>query len=172
MTTATTGRTQSLMQSESVLQPLGRALVTAFYAAAQALKLYPLENATVQKALDELHRIARRIVEREGALQLKLIGDLLFLNDARLRLDLSDYMAFSYMAGLLRKHNIGSVEVEQDVTRDNWAPFVALLLADAPPAIDYVFEQFLQRLSASPADHIQVGEAKDTELDKKEVEPD
>ncbi|HEX9106365.1 MAG TPA: HD domain-containing phosphohydrolase, partial [Longimicrobiales bacterium] len=172
MSTTAQPRSQSLMQSESVLQPLGRALVTAFYAAAQALKLYPLENATVQKALDELHRIARRIVEREGALELKLVGDLLFLNDARLRLDLSDYMAFAYFAGLLRKHRIGAVEVVQDITRDNWAPFVSLLLTEPPPAEDYVFPQFLERLAASPADNIQVAEQKDTDIDEKDVEPD
>ena len=53
-----------LVQSETILQPLGRALVTALYAGGQALKLYPIENATVQKALDELFRIIRRIIDR------------------------------------------------------------------------------------------------------------
>jgi hypothetical protein len=43
-----------LVQSDSALQPLGRSLVITLYAAAQSLRIYPLENATVQKSLDEL----------------------------------------------------------------------------------------------------------------------
>ena len=164
-------RPPSLMQSENVLQPLGRALVTATYAAAQGLKLYPLENATVQKALDELHRIARRIVEREGALDLRLVGDFLFLNDARLRLDLSDYMAFSYLAGLMRKHRVGQIEAETEITRDNWAPLLSLLLMEPIGSEQEVFAQFAERLASSSAEHVHVAEVKDEE-ELPEVEPD
>ncbi len=164
-------RAPSLMQSENVLQPLGRALITATYAAAQALKLYPLENATVQKALDELHRIARRIVEREGALDLRLVGDFLFLNDARLRLDLSDYMAFSYLAGLMRKHRVGRIEAEPQVTRDNWAPLLSLLLMEPIGSESEVFGQFLDRLAVSSAEHVHVSEVRE-EDELPEIEPD
>jgi HD-GYP domain-containing protein (c-di-GMP phosphodiesterase class II) len=164
-------RPPSLMQSENVLQPLGRALVTAVYAAAQGLKLYPIENATVQKALDELHRIARRIVEREGALDLRLVGDFLFLNDARLRLDLSDYMAFSYLAGLMRKHRVGQIEAEVEITRDNWAPLLSLLLMEPTGSEAEVFAQFAERLASSSAEHVHAAEVKDEE-ELPEVEPD
>lgn len=161
----------SLLQSENVLQPLGRALVIASYAAAQALKLYPVENATVQHAVDELHRIAHRVVEREGALELRLVRDFLFINDARLRLDLSDYMAFSYFAGLMRRHRLGTIEVEAAVTRDDWAPFLSLLLLEPPASEDDVFIRFAERLAESRAQHVHVTEERD-ETDKEEIEPD
>jgi hypothetical protein len=40
----------------------------------------------VQKSLDEMHRIVRRLLDREGMLELRIVGDFLFVNDARLRL--------------------------------------------------------------------------------------
>ena len=78
-----------LVQSDTLVQPLGRALITAFYAAAQSLRIYPVENATVQKSLDEMYRVIRRLLDREGVLEMRVVGDFLFLNDARLRLDCS-----------------------------------------------------------------------------------
>src|SRR5690606_36559401 len=71
-----------LVQSDNFLLPLGRALVISLYATTRTLRIYPIENATVQNALRELHRIIARLLDREGALELRLVGDFLFLNDA------------------------------------------------------------------------------------------
>jgi hypothetical protein len=64
----------------------------------QALKLFPLENQTAQKALDDLHRAATRVVEREGEVEIGLVGDFIFINDVRIRLDLSTFAAFSLVS--------------------------------------------------------------------------
>jgi len=156
----------SLIQSETVLQPLGRALITAFYAAAQSLKLYPIENAMVQKTLDELIRICRRILDQEGVIDLKLVGDFWFLNDARLRLDLTDYLAFSYVAGLLHRHGVGEIEMSAELAREELAPLVSLLLQDAPAEDE--FERIQSRLAQSTARHIRLGPAKATDTSKHE----
>ena len=74
-------------RSYRVLQPPSLANL---YAALQALKLFPLENQTVQKALDDLHRSATKVVEREGVIEIGLVGDFIFINDVRIRLDLGD----------------------------------------------------------------------------------
>jgi len=159
-----------LVQSETILQPLGRALVTAFYAAGQALKLYPIENATVQKALDELYRIIRRIIDREGVVDLKLVGDFLFLNDARLRLDLSDYLAFSHVAGMLNKHGVGEIEFDAALVREDLAPLISLLLQEAGPE-DTAFVRFRDRLALSSARNIRVEPSKGAEIEQSR-EPD
>ena len=159
----------SLVQSETVLQPLGRALITAFYAAAQALKLYPLENATTQKALEELYRVCKRIVDRENLVDLKLVGDFLFLNDARLRLDLTDYLAFSNVAGLLNKHGVGEIEFANAIRKEDLAPLISLLLQDAPPAEP--FTRFKERFAQSHAANIRIEASKGSEPEP-ELEPD
>lgn len=149
-----------LVQSETVLQPLGRALVTGLYATARALRFYPLENATVQNSIDELDRVIRRVLEREGVIELRLVGDFLFLNDARLRLDLSDYAAFSYVSNLLHRHGIGTVEIEVGFARADIGPVLTLLLQEAPPEDVDAFTRFHERLESSTAKHVRVDHAK------------
>lgn len=148
---------QPLVQSETVLQPLGRALVTAFYAATQALRIYPLENATVQNTVGEGMKIVDRVLEREGVVELRLVGDFMFLNDARLRLDLSDYASFAQFAGMLRRHGIGQIEIQQGVMPRDLALFLSLLLRDGPTRAEEAFAQFEERFRQTPTQHIAVG---------------
>jgi HD-GYP domain-containing protein (c-di-GMP phosphodiesterase class II) len=143
-------RPAPLVQSESFLQPLGRSLIIAFYATAQSMRIYPLENATVQKALDELYRIVRRVLDREGSLDLRLVGDFLFLNDARLRLDLSEYVSFSYLSGMIRRHGIGRIEIGAETAREHLAAFISLLLKEGRGE-EADFHAFEERLRASTA---------------------
>lgn len=147
--------TAPLVQSDSMLQPLGRALVITFYAAAQSLRIYPLENATVQNSLDEMYRIVRRLLDREVVLELRVVGDFLFLNDARLRLDLTDYAAFSYVLSAFRRHGVGRVEFGADVQRTALAPLMTLLMSEGESS-EESFQKFEQRLRASGAADIEV----------------
>ncbi|MGH7448910.1 MAG: HD-GYP domain-containing protein [Longimicrobiales bacterium] len=139
---------QPLIQSDTLVQPLGRSFVVAFHAGAQSLRIYPLENATVQNALGEIHKVVRRLLDREGIFELRLVGDFLFINDARLRLDLSDYAAFSYVIGTLDRHGIGGVEFDPAVTTQDLASFMSLLLAEGDGS-EAAFERFAQRLAAA-----------------------
>jgi HD-GYP domain-containing protein (c-di-GMP phosphodiesterase class II) len=144
-----------LVQSDTMVQPLGRAFVVAFHAAGQSLRIYPLENATVQNALTEMYKVVRRLLEREGIFELRLAGDFLFINDARLRLELSDYAAFSYVIGTLDRHGIGSVEFGTAVTVKDLAPFMSLLLQEGDGS-DAAFERFLQRFRTSGSANVMI----------------
>jgi HD-GYP domain-containing protein (c-di-GMP phosphodiesterase class II) len=159
-----------LIHSETILQPLGRGLVTATYAAAKAFKFYPLENATVQNALDQMHRIVRRVLEREEAAQLRLVGDFMFLNEARLRLDLSDYVSFSYVGGLFRRHGIGQVTFLKGVERHHLVPLLSLIVQEAAGG-EAAFEQFLGRFEATRPKHVDVDPAREVN-DNLELEDD
>ncbi len=152
--------TQALVQSETVLQPLGRALVTSFYAATQALRMYPLENATVQNTVGEGAKIVQRVIEREGVVELRLVGDFMFLNDARLRLDLSDYASFAQFAAMLRRHGVGQIEIQQGVSTRDLALFLALLLREPPAKPEEAFAQFEDRFRQSPSQHIAIEPSK------------
>lgn len=149
-----------LVQSESALQPLGRSLVLALHASMQSLKLYPVENATVQNVLEELRKIVARIFERESQFELSLVGDFLFLNDARLRLDLQDYASFAQVAALLSRHGVGEIEFDREVTRHDLARLLSLLIMD-PTAAEGQFERFEAKLAGSGAQHVRVGPQKE-----------
>src|SRR5688572_17171432 len=155
----------NVVQSENALQPLGRSLVLAIHASGQSLKLYPVENATVQNVLEELRKVIARILDRESQFDLRLVGDFLFLNDARLRLDLSDYASFAQVANLLSKHGVGEIEVTRDVTRSDLARLLSLLVMD-PTAAEGQYDRFQAKLAASGAQNVRVGPYKEEQQER------
>ncbi len=133
-----------------------QAVLVGLYSALQALRLFPLENQTVQKALVDLHAATARVVEREGELEVALVGDFLFVNEVRVRLDLSTYAAFSLVSSSMQRHRVGTIRVARGVEREEWPPFLALLLQQAE-AEEETFERFAARLETTPVRHLVVG---------------
>jgi len=152
------------------LQEEGRKVLTAIYAAVRALKLYPLENSAVQQALDDLHALVAQLASRDGALELRVVGDFFFFNETRLRLDLSNYSTFGSFARVLTDHGVGAVEILAGISRDEWAPFLTLLLRSPDESDPYgVFEE---RLGAAPILHLQTlpeSEVQEPEMEEEEA---
>ena len=132
-------------------QKLGRQLLTTLYGTLNALKLYPVENETVQQSLSDLHALVDGIVKVDGSAEIRVVGDFFFLNETRLRLDLSNFATFGSFAAALNNHGIGAVEIVNGVERSEWAPLLAMLLR--PPAED-PFSGFTERLEQAPVEHI------------------
>ena len=142
-------------------QELGRRLLTAFYGSLNALKLYPVENETVQQSLAELQAIVGSIVEVDGAAEVRVVGDFFFLNETRLRLDLSNFATFGSFASALSTHGIGGVEIILGVQQSEWAPFLSMLLR--PPTEDDPFGGFKERFADTPVEHIDLRPASEVE---------
>jgi HD-GYP domain-containing protein (c-di-GMP phosphodiesterase class II) len=149
-------------------QEEGRKVLTAFYGALNALRLYPLENDAVQQALDELHALVTRLVTVEGGVEIRIVGDFFFLNETRLRLDLSNFATFGSFSRALQDHGIGAVEVRPGIPRSEWAPFVSILLRK--PQAEDPFEAFMDRFAAAPVQHIDVRPEKDVQEPEKDEE--
>ncbi len=165
-----TDESRSRGRDPARLQEEGRKVLTAFYAALRALKLYPLENTAVQQALDDLHGLLSRLVSEEGGVELRVVGDFFFLNETRLRLDLTNYATFGSFARALTDHGLGAVEVLDGVERSEWAPFLSLLVRTPDPEDPY--GGFLQRMSGAPILHIEVrpeSEAREPEPEQEEA---
>jgi HD-GYP domain-containing protein (c-di-GMP phosphodiesterase class II) len=107
----------------------GRSLLLALYTALRSLKLYPLENATVQKALTDLDGIARALLRSEIELEIRLAGDFIFVNSTRLRLELDNYASFSHILAIFRGYEIGALRVRAGAERREWQIFLSLLLS-------------------------------------------
>ncbi|HWA15234.1 MAG TPA: hypothetical protein VG817_02290, partial [Gemmatimonadales bacterium] len=88
-------QSESQVQSDAFLRGAGRGFLLAMYTALRSLKLYPIENATAQKSLDDLQAAALAILTPMGELELRLSGDFIFVNGTRLRLELDNYASFS-----------------------------------------------------------------------------
>jgi len=120
-----------------------RGFVVALHAAVRAVRLYPIENSAVQKAITELVSSAVRVALGEGPCRLQRIGDYLFVNETRLRLTLDNYAAVAYVLGLLREAGLGGFAVTAPTTPRDWVVLLAFLQA---PPLEYPEEQRLEQL--------------------------
>jgi len=121
--------TDDRVSGDAFLRHAGRAFLLAMYAALRSLKLYPLENATAQKALDDLQAAALQILAALGEIELRLSGDFIFVNGTRLRLELDNYASFSNILAALRAVDVGELKVETGVERREWQIFLGVLLS-------------------------------------------
>lgn len=146
--------------NEGQLRQGGRALLLTLYAALRSLKLYPVENATVQKALDDLMAASQTLLAVEPDLELRLSGDFLFVNSTRLRLELDNYASFSHMLKLLRTFEIGVLHIAPGVERREWQILLSLLLSigDRANVVDR-FEELAIRMDEVGLPHLAIERA-------------
>jgi len=97
--------------SDAAVRKVGRAFIITFYGALRAIKLYPVENAAVQKSLDDLTTSSRLLLHQEKELEFRASGEFIFINATRLRLDVDNYTSFSNLLSLFRASGVGSLRV-------------------------------------------------------------
>src|SRR5690348_2353858 len=112
---------------DSYIRRAGRSLIYSYHAALRAIKLYPVENAAVQRALDELTTLSREIIAAESELEIRTSGEFIFVNATRLRLDLDNYASFSHLLSLYRRAGLGAQHIDPSVTSRDWLVFLSLL---------------------------------------------
>jgi HD-GYP domain-containing protein (c-di-GMP phosphodiesterase class II) len=117
------------VSGDAFLRHAGRAFLISMYAALRSLKLYPIENATAQKALDDVQAAAISLLESQGEIELRISGDFIFVNGTRLRLELDNYAAFSNILAALRSVDLGELKVQAGVERREWQIFLGVLLS-------------------------------------------
>jgi HD-GYP domain-containing protein (c-di-GMP phosphodiesterase class II) len=113
---------------DAFLRTAGRTFLLAMYAAFRSLKLYPIENATAQKSLDELQTSALAILTPLNEIELRLSGDFIFVNGTRLRLELDNYASFSNLLQIFTTSGVGELKVAAGVERREWQILLGVLL--------------------------------------------
>jgi HD-GYP domain-containing protein (c-di-GMP phosphodiesterase class II) len=119
---------ETVQATDGFLRHAGRDFLVVLYTATRSLKLYPIENAQVQKALDDLNATTRHLLDVEREIELRIQGEFIFVNSTRLRLDLDNYASFSHILGLFTQCGIGAVRIDEGVDRRALQIFVSLLL--------------------------------------------
>jgi HD-GYP domain-containing protein (c-di-GMP phosphodiesterase class II) len=146
---------------DAYIRRAGRGLLISLYAALRAIRLYPLENAAVQNAAEDLRAVATALIEREQELEIRVSGEFVFVNAVRLRLDLDNYASFSQLLSLFRSSGIGSLHLHSAPPVKEWQRFLALLLVPSqdPPASR--FQQLRGRLEQQGLIAFELGEPRD-----------
>lgn len=124
-------------------QKVARAFVVAMNSALRAIRLYPVENTAVQKAIAELGSSAERVREVDGSCALRRVGDFLFVNDTRLRLAFDNYAAVASLLGMYREAGIGGLEVLEVPPPRAWVVLLSFLQS---PPLEYPAEERLAQL--------------------------
>jgi HD-GYP domain-containing protein (c-di-GMP phosphodiesterase class II) len=147
---------------EGLLRSGGRGLLLTLYTALRSLKLYPVENTTVQRALDDLVHSAETLLETESELEVRLSGDFIFVNATRLRLELDNYASFSSILATLRAMDIGVLRVRREVTRRDWQAFLSAIIAvaDRVPADPY--DELAERIGRAGVHGLEIEAAADS----------
>jgi HD-GYP domain-containing protein (c-di-GMP phosphodiesterase class II) len=143
--------------SDGQLRQGGRSVLLALYAALRCLKLYPLENATVQKALTDLDNTVRALLKTEIELEIRIAGDFIFVNSTRLRLELDNYASFSHILAVFRAFEIGALRVRSGIERREWQTFLGMLLSLAEKgAAEERLELLQERLDTAKVAHLEL----------------
>ena len=125
----------------------GRNFIVAFYAALRAMKLYPIEHSAVQKTLGELSQITNELREQEGELDLRISGEFIFINETRLRLDLSNYASFGHLLTLCKAAGIGAITIAGQTAPRDWTVFISRLDTQAKQSPDERFDKISEGLA-------------------------
>ena len=136
------------------LRKSGLRLLSTLYASLQALRLYPLENETVQRNLEEMRGIVAQLVAQEGRLELHRNSGCFFLNQVRLPLEVSTYMVCDALERALSRFEVGSVDIGTAVQANEWPAFLSALLA--PASGTNSFETLQTRLQRAAVANIRV----------------
>ena len=163
---ATKVRTTDDKQAGANLRRGGRNFMIAFYAALRAIKLYPLEHSAVQKALVELAQVAEELRAEEGELEFRISGEFIFLNETRLRLDLSNYATFGHILTLTKLAGIGTIQVGVKGAPRDWSLLLSLLGAETKNAPAERFKEILSRLKEAKIETFQLEAPTETASDK------
>lgn len=131
----------------------------------RSLKLYPVENATVQKTLDELHNASATFLVVETDIELRLSGDFLFLNSVRLRLELDNFAAFSGVLSVFRAFDIGVLRVHAGVERREWLAFLSILLSLGAQPLEDRYVALIERLGSANVPNIDLEPSSETSED-------
>jgi HD-GYP domain-containing protein (c-di-GMP phosphodiesterase class II) len=149
----------------------GRTLLLTFYTVLRSLKLYPVENATVQKALDDLEAASRALLVLETELEIRLAREFIFINATRLRLELDNYASFSHVLAMLRAFEIGALRIHPTVDRREWQIFLSLLLSLSERGEPGErFDELHQRLLDAEVRGLEIERASQTESDAESLQ--
>ena len=102
-------------------------------------------------SLDELASATSEILTVNGRLELKISSDLLYVNDARLRLDVDNFTSFGHVISALSRAGIGVIRIDDAPSEQEWKTFVTQLIQFEPEGEDehlvYTFQKLILKLS-------------------------
>jgi HD-GYP domain-containing protein (c-di-GMP phosphodiesterase class II) len=153
----TSNGTSGDIGGDPYIRRMGRSFIIALYGATRAIRLYPVENEAVKKALDDLNGVTSEILTREGEFELRVTSEFIFINQTRLRLDLDNYASFTQILSVFRAAGVGVARVMPGVWPKDWLVFLSAIQAASSESAEDRFVDVVERLSTAGVTLIEVG---------------
>ena len=144
-----TGNIATVGLAESDVRMLGRQFLFSLYAAMRNLRIYPIDNPTVQKSLEDLSKTAKELVSRDGEGEFRVAGEFLFLNATRMKLELDNYESFSFVIARFRESDVERLGFRQLPEPADWAVLLTCLLDPVGPSPRARFDALRDALEAN-----------------------
>jgi HD-GYP domain-containing protein (c-di-GMP phosphodiesterase class II) len=139
------------------IRRIGRSFIIALHGATRAIRLYPVENEAVKKALDDLTAVTTEILTREGEFELRVTNEFILINQTRLRLDLDNYASFTQILSLFRAAGVGVARMMPGIWPRDWLVFLSALQAPSSGEAEDRFVDVMDRLQAGGVTLVEVG---------------
>jgi HD-GYP domain-containing protein (c-di-GMP phosphodiesterase class II) len=110
------------------LAGLGRRLVSHFFVLLKAAQLYEPRNTIVVEAMETFRSTLSDLLDDTPEAVLRLRAECLFLNEARLRLDLAGFVAHRFLVETLRRRGVGAVRFYRLPEPEELRRFLAVFL--------------------------------------------
>jgi HD-GYP domain-containing protein (c-di-GMP phosphodiesterase class II) len=131
---------------DSFVRARGRALVIALYSALRAVKLYPVGNALVVRAIHDLMSVTKELIAGEHELEVRVAGEFIFINSIRLRLDLDNFASFSHVLSIFRVCGVGVLTVNDEAAPKDWVVLLSAVQGASSAAPDERFHEVVEKL--------------------------
>jgi len=128
----------SLFKSEGsdFLLKASRQLINQLQVLMRTSQIHDIGNVALARPVTNLMNALDSLFKAESEFTLKLKGEYLYLDDARIRYDIEDMVSYDFMVKGLREKKIGSLSFQSPVTPDDLKIFAYTYEAFSPPEED------------------------------------
>lgn len=154
---AAAGLREGAPGADSFVRRTGKMLIVALHGALRAIELYPAENAAVQRAVVELVNAADALIARDHDVTLRTSGQVMFVNDVRLRLELDSYRAFTQVLTLLHASGVGRLSASGEARVREWLTLLLQLRRGAGATPESRFQELNDRMQLAGLRCFQLG---------------
>lgn len=121
--------TVSQGQSEKDWLRGGTHLLTKFHVLMRVSQIYDSKNVALHQFAQECLEAINTLIQKQGSLSIKILGEDIFLNDQRLKYSVEGFNSYKYLLVQWKKRRIGEVHFLEVIEENTLREFIYLLMA-------------------------------------------
>ena len=150
---------------------LGRDMVTQLYVLIKNVKIHDPGNIALAAPAENLMRTLKRLWKWYEKIDLHLVGDYLYMDELRLRMDIERFVSFMGVIEELKQVQVGGLVFYPKLSTDELRRFVSILTRVDPADID-PFPAVQEQIQRAGITHVVVEELEEKKEEYKTLQAD